>query len=528
MKIFNSVSDLQAASLTAGQLTQTKRYYAGQDGGGATYLIKTAVDFGGTPDEYGDHTLANGNVAVLQYDESTPVEKWGLFANGTDMSAALAAVEAAKEVLIFSSDGTYVFDSPVETTRSHLVLMTTPKVKIRVNSADGWFNVNHSPFQLHGSGNEISHVSRILFNGNDPALLLKDFHLWDFYCTRDDVVSDKSPFYFPNSATENLSVRNVSANDAITPANRCVNSEFIQVEMGTTAGTKNISLKDIDVFGYKGSFGIYGTEYCYGFSAENVYSQSATGQGFRNYHCYYSHLKNVRVNNNGEPAYAWLGFGVSADLRADDSQTGGWTIEQANCDVTVSGRGCDPWLANPTWGLSNCSITINSYDNGYACELNPQGNVAATSDMDNVTIYLNSANDAYGALNIDNANTNHNWRQVDIHPNILGTGAGNAIRGRNIIDGTSIRLHGGVISGYAGIWDVRIAAGVGNLYIQADGTNLEYTGSSPLRNDCNAGLSQLFNCKVKNTANLTAWSALGTFNRFDNCFDKNTNTVLSG
>ena len=50
MKVFNSVSDLQAASLTAGQLTQTKRYYAGQDGGGATYLIKTAVDYAGPPE----------------------------------------------------------------------------------------------------------------------------------------------------------------------------------------------------------------------------------------------------------------------------------------------------------------------------------------------------------------------------------------------------------------------------------------------------------------------------------------------
>jgi len=66
MKIFNSVSDLQAASLTAGQLTQTKRYFAGQDGGGATYLIKTAVDYAGTPDEHRDLTLANGNIAAIQ------------------------------------------------------------------------------------------------------------------------------------------------------------------------------------------------------------------------------------------------------------------------------------------------------------------------------------------------------------------------------------------------------------------------------------------------------------------------------
>ena len=90
MKIFNSVSDLQAASLTAGQLTQTKRYFAGQDGGGATYLIKTAVDYGTTPDGYVDHALAGGNIAVLQIEGSLNVRQAGATGDGTtDDTAAL-------------------------------------------------------------------------------------------------------------------------------------------------------------------------------------------------------------------------------------------------------------------------------------------------------------------------------------------------------------------------------------------------------------------------------------------------------
>ena len=113
MKIFNSVSDLQAASLTAGQLTQTKRYFDGQDGGGATYLIKTAVDYAGTPDEYGDHSLANGNVAVLQTEGVVNVRQFGATGDGvTDDTAALqAAIDAG--VKTYFPAGTYKVTSTI-------------------------------------------------------------------------------------------------------------------------------------------------------------------------------------------------------------------------------------------------------------------------------------------------------------------------------------------------------------------------------------------------------------------------------
>jgi len=109
MKVFNSVSDLQAASLTAGQLTQTKRFYAGQDGGGATYLIKTAVDYAGTPDGYGDHSLANGNVAVLQNEGAVNVRQYGAKGDGvTDDTAALqAAIDANLGSDTYFPSGTY-------------------------------------------------------------------------------------------------------------------------------------------------------------------------------------------------------------------------------------------------------------------------------------------------------------------------------------------------------------------------------------------------------------------------------------
>jgi len=93
MKIFNTKADLVAASLTAGQLTSTKGYTTAGDGGGATYLIKTAVDYAGTPDEYGDHTLAGGTIAVLQTEGSVNVKQFG--ATGDGVADDTAAIQAA-------------------------------------------------------------------------------------------------------------------------------------------------------------------------------------------------------------------------------------------------------------------------------------------------------------------------------------------------------------------------------------------------------------------------------------------------
>jgi len=120
VKVFNSVSDLQAASLTAGQLTQTKRYYAGQDGGGATYLIKTAVDYAGTPDEYGDHTLANGNVAVLQAEGSVNVKLFG--ATGDGVTDDTAAIQAAIDYAIDNSYQTILLNGKFNITNGTLLI----------------------------------------------------------------------------------------------------------------------------------------------------------------------------------------------------------------------------------------------------------------------------------------------------------------------------------------------------------------------------------------------------------------------
>lgn len=88
-----SVSELTARSYPAGTLVHTKGYYAAGDEGHATYLIQTSSEYGDTPDEYGDHTLANGNVAVLQGGSPINILQYGAVRN-TDIRARLHAALA--------------------------------------------------------------------------------------------------------------------------------------------------------------------------------------------------------------------------------------------------------------------------------------------------------------------------------------------------------------------------------------------------------------------------------------------------
>ncbi len=62
MKTFDNVAKLKLATLTTGQFVETGGYYTKGGGGAAKYLIVAPQ----AADGYGDHVLANGNVAVLQ------------------------------------------------------------------------------------------------------------------------------------------------------------------------------------------------------------------------------------------------------------------------------------------------------------------------------------------------------------------------------------------------------------------------------------------------------------------------------
>lgn len=90
MKIFQNVAALETASLTAGQIVQTKGYYTAGDGGDGFYLIEGA---GTAYDGYVNHQLANNNVATLQTENNTIyVDQAGAVGDGlTDDTAAIQA-----------------------------------------------------------------------------------------------------------------------------------------------------------------------------------------------------------------------------------------------------------------------------------------------------------------------------------------------------------------------------------------------------------------------------------------------------
>jgi len=120
MKTFENVSSLKDATLRAGQIVETKGYYSPGDGGQACYLIKTAAEYSGTPDEYGDHTLANGNVAVLQYEGVGNVKWFGAVGDGaTDDSPTFVAAAAATDESVYVPVASYDLNSNTITGKFH-------------------------------------------------------------------------------------------------------------------------------------------------------------------------------------------------------------------------------------------------------------------------------------------------------------------------------------------------------------------------------------------------------------------------
>jgi hypothetical protein len=187
---FNTVADLIATlEVKAGIIVHTQRYTTAIEGSGAQYLIKTSVDFGGTPDEKGDHTLDNGNVAVLQNQSGKRnVKQFGATGDGT--TDDLASINAAINTTIptggrtffplgtYSVSGTVLYypgttlegESPFQTSGSKIKLAASSDTDVVRLFSASWppTNPEHAQmckiFRLYVDGNRTNQTG-----ANDPV-----------------------------------------------------------------------------------------------------------------------------------------------------------------------------------------------------------------------------------------------------------------------------------------------------------------------------------------------------------------------
>jgi hypothetical protein len=121
MKTFESISSLQLAKLKEGQFVETGGYYEKGGSGAGRYFIKTAAQAAADGDVIdGDinHTLANGNVAILQAEGELLATQCGLRddwngTTGTDNSPVYKRILALMQNGLFNSltfdDGEFYF-----------------------------------------------------------------------------------------------------------------------------------------------------------------------------------------------------------------------------------------------------------------------------------------------------------------------------------------------------------------------------------------------------------------------------------
>lgn len=141
----SSVEALKAESLPSGSYVKTIQYYetpANTGDGGAIYKIVSSEEYGGTPDGYGDHLLANNNVALLQVHDTVNVNAFGAIPatslTETAFNAAadsVDALEAARDYAAnagkaMEANGLFKVSRALELTGSNLV---SPADRERLN-----------------------------------------------------------------------------------------------------------------------------------------------------------------------------------------------------------------------------------------------------------------------------------------------------------------------------------------------------------------------------------------------------------
>lgn len=108
VKFTDSVASMKSSNYIEGDLILTKSYYNTSfidSLGASSYIVVDSSNFSGTPDEYGDHTLDNGNIAVLIYDGEFKASQFGVTGNNASVDKlACQALVARKKNVHFDID----------------------------------------------------------------------------------------------------------------------------------------------------------------------------------------------------------------------------------------------------------------------------------------------------------------------------------------------------------------------------------------------------------------------------------------
>ena len=127
--IYDTVAVMVAASPQIGQKVVTLGYYAAGDGGHGEYVVAASA----AVDGHGDHTLANGNIAVLQtLDGAYNVRQHGVKADSLDCSTEFNAIADTINALaddvvvnVVIPVGEYGINAPIEFSKPNINFMAT-------------------------------------------------------------------------------------------------------------------------------------------------------------------------------------------------------------------------------------------------------------------------------------------------------------------------------------------------------------------------------------------------------------------
>ena len=160
MKTFINVAQMKLASLKEGQFVETGGYYTKGDAGQAKYLIVAAQ----AADGYGDHTLANGTVAVLQVVSDVNINQFGGLSGADSTDAIYAAINYGSNVVTCNSSQAFIINRKIVPLENQTLDLNNSKLVMAAGVA---FSSGDSMIELLNAN---SHVVNFELDGNKSAV----------------------------------------------------------------------------------------------------------------------------------------------------------------------------------------------------------------------------------------------------------------------------------------------------------------------------------------------------------------------